>query len=106
MDFSEIYKSLNMKPSAHNVILLLGAGDIGVACDLLVEQLSVQKLLNTDLLESSDPRNAKKNFPLPKKLIRVALYLAATVFLFSVIYLRLEPLIVDHFAQSKAQETL
>jgi UDP-N-acetylmuramate--alanine ligase len=38
--FNDIYKSLNVKHSAHNVILLLGAGDIDLARFPIMEQLN------------------------------------------------------------------
>lgn len=37
---NEVYEALNVKDFAHNVILLLGAGDITLACDLIVERIS------------------------------------------------------------------
>ena len=37
---NEIYQSLNVKHSAHNVILMVGAGDIAKACDPLLEQIN------------------------------------------------------------------
>ncbi|MDB2446995.1 UDP-N-acetylmuramate--L-alanine ligase [bacterium] len=36
---NEIYDTLDVKHSAHSVILLVGAGDIGMACDPLVERM-------------------------------------------------------------------